>query len=90
MPKSLPLTKTELIRTLKDLKIVTQPELATTLKEMGVATKNDILASERRLKLRMGKMKNELATRIANLALTTPTSKEFEELKRKVEGNYTS
>ncbi|OGM21611.1 hypothetical protein A2714_02145 [Candidatus Woesebacteria bacterium RIFCSPHIGHO2_01_FULL_38_9] len=55
-----------------------------------LASKDDVLASERRLKLRMGKMKNELAIRIVKLAVDTPTSKEFEDLKRKVEGNYTS
>jgi len=52
---------------------------------MKIATKDDlrseILASERRLKLRIGKVRNDLAGRIANLALTTPTRKEFEEIK---------
>jgi len=64
---------------------LTKKELVSTLKEMKITTKDDlrseILASERRLKLRIGKVRNDLAGRIANLALTTPTRKEFEEIK---------
>src|SRR3990172_3999890 len=49
--------------------------------------KNEILASERRIVRRLGKVKADLAGRIASLALTTPTIKEFKELKLKVERN---
>ena len=52
--------------------------------------KNEILASERRIVRRLGKVKADLAGRIASLALTTPTIKEFKELKLKVERNYAS
>ena len=132
MTKDKPLTKSELIAalkeikvvtqpnlisTLKEVKVVTQPDLDSTLKKMGVATKDDlkdfatkgdiknfatkddlkdfatkdsILASERRIKLRIGKVRNELAQRIAQLATSTPTAREFDKLKRKVEERYVS
>lgn len=70
MAKEKPLTKTELIATLKGMRLATKDDL-----------KKEIGASERRLILRMGKVRNDLAARIANVALTTPTRTEFEKLK---------
>ncbi|OGD56436.1 hypothetical protein A3I57_03515 [Candidatus Beckwithbacteria bacterium RIFCSPLOWO2_02_FULL_47_23] len=71
MAKDKPLTKTVLVKTLK---------------EMGMATKDDILKSEhrleRRLVIRMNKMERGLRLSIADLAETTPTRREFETLKR--------
>lgn len=76
-------------------KPLTKKELIKALKEIGVATKSDISGLrfdmtklERRLILRMGKMENSLRQAIADLAETTPTRKEFEELKQRVSGRY--
>lgn len=43
---------------------------------------------ERRLVVRMNKMERSLRQSIADLAETTPTRQEFEELKQRVSGKY--
>lgn len=73
---------------MKNSKQLTEEGLVRILKELHIATKEDILTSERRTKLRMGKMRNDLASRIAKLATSTPTNRQFDELSKKVEGGY--
>lgn len=64
--------------------------LIETLRELNIATKEDVLASERRLKLRIGKTRNDLAEKIANLATASPTLRDFKKLEQKVESIYAS
>lgn len=79
--------------TKKDLdRFATKTDLANfaTKKDLeNFATKSDVvdivLASERRLKLRMGKQKREITDLMVKLAETTPTRKEFNVLKEQVE-----
>ena len=90
-----PLTKLELLAVLKVAGVVTKDDLknfATKEDLKKLATKDDLKALEgkidsleRRLKLRMGKHKMEILMAMAKLATTTPTRKEFEELKGKVD-----
>ncbi len=44
-------------------------------------TQEQLLKLERRLKLRMGKHRNEIFTMVGNLATSTPSRREFESLK---------
>lgn len=66
---------------LKELGVVTKKDL----KELGVVTKKDLdeslLHLERRLKLRMGKHRTEIFAMFGRLATSTPSRREFEELK---------
>jgi uncharacterized SAM-dependent methyltransferase len=94
MAKDKPLTKTELVKTLKEIGVATKDDVRQIVKEMGVATKNDLKSElgkserrlERRLVIRMNKMGRTLQQSIADLAETTPTRQEFEILKHS--GNY--
>ena len=74
---------------MKDEKPLTKSELIATLREIKVATKDDIETSvegsERRMKRYIGKIKREIMTTMSKLALTTPTKTEFNELKQKVD-----
>ena len=63
-------------------KTLTRSVLVKTLKEMGMATKTDLSRSEKRLVRRMNTMERGLCQSIADLAETTPTRGEFETLKR--------
>lgn len=60
------------------------------MKEAGFATKSDVdssvLASERRLKLRIGQVRNDLAARIAKVAVNSHA--EYAKLKQKIESAY--
>lgn len=80
--KSIPLTENRLIKILKDMNLATKGDLK------NFATKDDvnsaIVSSERIIIRKIGQVKNDLAGRIANLALTTPTIREFEKLKQEV------
>lgn len=112
MIKNQPLTKIDLIKTLKEVGVATkgdvrqivseeinQRKLATKNDLKGLATKNDLIVtksdlkneivkSERRLVRRIGQVEKGLRNSIANLAETTPTRKEFSELKQQVQGYY--
>ena len=96
MPDNKHLTKSELLEVIKDLGIATKSDLREIISE-EVASKSlvskgelqkiiskEIAGSERRIKRRMGKEHNEIKTRIAKVATTTPTYKEFKELKEKM------
>ena len=79
------LTTENIVPILKRAGFVTKDDLTNFAKKSdlkNLATKDDILASERRMKFRMGKIRNDLALRIAKLATETPTYKEFETFKR--------
>lgn len=69
-------------------KVLTRNELIKILKDMGIATKKDLGSLERRLVVKMNKMEKGLRQSIADLAETTPTRQEFEELKQRVSGKY--
>lgn len=81
------------VATRKDLaKFATKKDLenlATKSDLVKFATKTDVvdivLASERRLKRRMGKQEREITDLMVKLAETTPTRKEFNVLKEQVE-----
>ena len=95
MAKTKALTKTELVTTLKQMGMVIKKDLvnfATKDDLKNLATKGDLVKSEhrleRRLVIRMNKMERGLHQSIANLAETTPTRQEFEELKKRVGGRY--
>lgn len=79
MVKNKPLTKADLISTLKEVGVVTKKDL------INYPTKNDLNTGlgklERRLVIRMNKMERSLRQSIASLAETTPTRQEFEVLK---------
>ena len=66
--------------------------LATKTDLKNFATKTDLKSelgkSERRLVIRMNKMEKNMRQSIANLAETTPTRREFEDLKQSVSGRY--
>ncbi|MDZ7586924.1 MAG: hypothetical protein U0946_04160, partial [Patescibacteria group bacterium] len=78
-----PLTKADLISTLKEVGVVTKKDL------INYPTKDDLKTElgksehrlERRLVIRMNKMERSLRQSIASLAETTPTRQEFEVLK---------
>jgi len=90
MAKVKPLTIPNLIGAMKDAGFATKTDMPSILKEYGVATKDDVensvLASERRMKLRLGKVRNDLAQRIAKVAITSHA--EYLKLKLKVESSY--
>lgn len=109
MVKDKPLTKKDLIRTLKTVGVATKDDvrqivneeidkqdLATKTDLKNFATKTDLKSElgkserrlERRLVIRMNKMERSLCHSIANLAETTPTRREFEDLKQSVSGRY--
>lgn len=79
---------------MKNAGFVTKSDFPKILNQYGVATKSDVqntvrsemLASERRLKLRIGKIRNDLAQRIATVAIDTHTK--YSQLKQKVETSY--
>lgn len=71
-----------MIKILKEMGIATKKDL------VGFATKKDLGGVERRLVIRMNKMERSLRQSIADLAETTPTRQEFEELKQRVSGKY--
>jgi len=62
----------------------------TDLKNFATKTdlKSELGKSERRLVIRMNKMEKNMRQSIANLAETTPTRREFEDLKQSVSGRY--
>ena len=77
-------------------KSLTRDDLKAVFKDLGVATKGDLtsmesrqdkkmqeslLHLERQLKLRMGKHRNEIFAMFGKLATSTPSSREFNELK---------
>ncbi len=66
-------------------KPLTKDDLKAVIKELGVVTKKDLEKSllhlERRLKLRMGKHRTEIFAMFGRLATSTPSRREFEELK---------
>ncbi len=104
MAKDKPLTKTVLVKTLKQMGMITKKDLvnfatkddlknfATKDDLKNLATKNDLVRSERslerRLVIRMNIMERGLRQSIADLAETTPTRQEFDELKKRVGGRY--
>ncbi|MDP1722726.1 MAG: hypothetical protein Q8L37_05950 [Candidatus Gottesmanbacteria bacterium] len=84
MTNAMPITKDDLKTVLKELNIATKDDLkpfATKDDLKGLSTKDDLLHLERRLKLRMGKHRNEIFTMVGNLATSTPSRREFESLK---------
>lgn len=95
MVKDKPLTKTVLIKTLKEMGMVTKRDVREIVGEeidsrklvtkddlKNLALKKDVGSLERRLVIRMNKMERGLCQSIADLAETTPTRGEFETLKR--------
>jgi len=94
-----PLTEQDLVKVLKDFP--TRRDLEKILDDAmtlrGLATKDDlrqvevrletkIEKLERSLKRRMGKHRGEIMAAVGQLATTTPTRREFDELKEQVEG----
>ena len=95
-----PLTKSGLLAIFKEVGIATKENVRAAVGEelaaRGVATKDDVTSAkdelrgeigglERRLKLRMGKMRTNLLRAIGNLATSTPTMRAFRELKAKLD-----
>lgn len=82
----------QVLAAIKKAGVVTRKDLAKFATKSDLAkfaTKNDVveivLASERRLKQRMGKQKREITDLMVKLAETTLTRKEFNALKEQVE-----
>lgn len=90
MVKDKPLTKIELVKTLKEIGVATKDDIRLIIGEeitkRKLTTKDDLVKSEKRLErriiIRMNKMERSLHQSIADLAMTTPTRGEFEILKR--------
>jgi hypothetical protein len=95
MTNEKPLTKTTFLSTLKEAGLATKDDLKAMEARQDkkyaakedlekLATKDDLLKTERRLKRRMGQHRNEIIVRIGKLATSTPSRKEFDELKAEV------
>jgi len=93
-----PLTKSDLLAILREAGIPTKGDVQrivsneissrglTTKDDLkGLATKDDLVHMERRLKLRMGKMRSNLFQAIGNLAINSPTIQAFQKLQAKVD-----
>ena len=86
------LTTENIVPILKEAGFITKDNMVPILKEAGFATKDDvensIMASEKRVtkKLirKLNEVKRDLTQKIANLATTTPTYKEFKQLEQKI------
>jgi len=94
MANEKPLTRKDLIEALKDLptKEDVRQIVSEEITARGLATKADVqrveakmLTMERSLKRRMGKHRNEIMAALGKIATSTPTKKEFDDLKEKVE-----
>ena len=92
-------TKTEIIEALKDYGVISRENLAEALKEYGVltkkdmpaifkdygvATQNDLTRLERSLTIKITKSKNDLAGRIANVALAKEERSKVERIEKRV------
>ena len=100
MVKDKPLTRRELVKTLKEVGVATKDDVRQIVGEEIVkrrlVTKDDLKTElgkserrlERKLVIRMNKMERSLSQSIADLAETAPTRQEFETLKERVSGKY--
>lgn len=82
------LTKEDLKQVLKEVGVVTKDNFGQTLKDYGVVTKQDLkvmgIVTEKVLKRELNKTKKELIGRISNIALSSPTINQFNELEKRV------
>ena len=74
--------------TKNDFKEILKSDLPKILSDYGVVTKTDlkqeILKSERRTAIRLTKVKNDLANRIANLALAIEERSKVDKIEKRV------
>jgi hypothetical protein len=84
------LTKEDLKQVLREVGVVTKDNLSQTLKDFGVVTKYDLkemgVVTEKVLKRELNKTTRKLQVAIANVALNSPTIKQFNELEKRVSG----
>ncbi len=86
------LTKNDLVKVLSDYGVISKSNLSEALKEYGVVTRSElksvlnseILKSERRTAIRLTKVKNDLAGRIANLAVAKEERSKVEKIEKRV------
>lgn len=86
------LTKNDLVKVLSDYGVISKSNLSEALKEYGVVTRSElksvlnseILKSERRTAIRLTKVKNDLAERIANLAVSKEERSKVEKIEKRV------
>ena len=74
-------SKQAFIEALKEYGVVTHKDLENSENTL----RSEIQASEKRLKRQMSKDKKEVITRIANVAVNSPTLEQFQELEQKVD-----
>lgn len=70
--------------TKKDFVEILKSELPTILDRYGVVTKVDLIKSERRTAIKLTKVKNDLANRIANVAVAKAERNKVEKLENRV------
>lgn len=70
-------TKTEILEALKEYGVVTHSELKSVLRD-------EILKSERRTAIRLTKVKNDLANRIANVAVAKEERSKVEKIEKRM------
>lgn len=86
------LTKNDLVKVLSDYGVISKSNLSEALKEYGVVTRSElksvlnseIVKSERRTAIRLTKVKNDLAERIANLAIAKEERNKVEKIEKRV------
>ena len=82
-------TKLDILKALQEYGVVSKKDLPKAFQEYGVATKDDvdtvILHSERRTAIRLTKVKNDLAQRIANLAVAKAERNKVERIEKRVD-----
>ncbi len=79
-----PLTKSDLIQIFKDYGVVSKKDMPNLLKDYGVTTKKDLTKLERSLSLKITKSKNDLANRIANVAVAKAERNKVEKLENRL------
>ncbi len=75
------LTRDDLKAVFKDLGVTTKDDLKSMESRQDKKMQESLLRLERQLKLRMGKHRNELFAMIGRLTTSTPSRREFEQLK---------
>ena len=84
------ITKNDFKQVLKEVGVVTKDNLRESLKDFGVVTKSDLkemgMVTEKVFKRELNKTTRKLQVAIANVALNSPTIKQFNELEKRVSG----
>ena len=76
--------KTEILEALKEYGVLTKADMPAIFKEHGVVTQKDLTRLERSLTIKITKSKNDLAERIANVALAKEERSKVEKLDKRV------